>query len=133
MVLWRFGGFGFALVADVPDYSEGRSKERHRTEKEDAVQNSHRGEDNSGQPAAGSWLLVVGLQCRQRAPVPVAVHGRLSAVRETGSHRQQLWGPTILPWGIAGVKFSRRQEAFLFSAFLLPTRDCVRVWLRWCC
>jgi hypothetical protein len=46
VVLFGLGMSGVPLTADVPDYSEGRPDERHRTQHEDAVQNSHRGEDN---------------------------------------------------------------------------------------
>jgi hypothetical protein len=45
-MLFSLGTSGLALMADVPDYSEGRPDDRHRTQHEDAVQNSHRGEDN---------------------------------------------------------------------------------------
>jgi hypothetical protein len=46
VVLFGLGTSGLALTAYVPDYSEGRPDDRHRTQHEDAVQNSHRGEDN---------------------------------------------------------------------------------------
>jgi hypothetical protein len=44
--MFSLGTSGIALMANVPYYSEGRPDERHRTQHEDAVQNSHRGEDN---------------------------------------------------------------------------------------
>lgn len=46
VVLFGLGASGAALMTDVPDNGEGRPDERHRTQHEDAVQNSHKGEDN---------------------------------------------------------------------------------------
>jgi hypothetical protein len=40
-------------MTDVPDYGESRPDERHRTENEDAKQNSHRGEDNKWEAGRG--------------------------------------------------------------------------------
>lgn len=44
---------GGAVMTDVPDYGESRPDERHRTENEDAKQNSHRGEDNKWEAGRG--------------------------------------------------------------------------------
>lgn len=43
---FSLGAGGGALMTDMPNYGESRPNERHRTENEDAKQNSHRGEDN---------------------------------------------------------------------------------------
>jgi hypothetical protein len=45
-VRFSLGAGGGALMTDMPNYGESRPNERHRTENEDAKQNSHRGEDN---------------------------------------------------------------------------------------
>ena len=46
VVVFGLASRSLALVADVADDSQGGDEERHRTENEDAIQNSHRGEDN---------------------------------------------------------------------------------------
>ena len=52
----------------MPDYGAGRSEGRHRTEDEDAVQNSHRAENNKKKGVTGEQIvfrvLREGLPCQ---------------------------------------------------------------------
>lgn len=65
-MLFGLGKSGITLSADMPDYSEGRPDDRHRTQYEDAVQNSHRGEDNKkgGQEQIVLRVLRGGFPCQ---------------------------------------------------------------------
>lgn len=58
VVLFGLGASGAALMTDVPDNGEGRPDERHRTQHEDAVQNSHKGEDNKPRGGTGEQIVL---------------------------------------------------------------------------
>lgn len=65
VVVFRLRASRIAVQPDMPDYRNGGPDERSRTENENAVQSSHRGEDNKVAVERSGWEAEIACQVRR--------------------------------------------------------------------